>query len=179
MHQVLITIMVETIKEQYGSENYFYQNRLGIDDKKWLNFKSGAQPLNEEQMQKIKGLFSDYEWMLVQKILRQTIIFPERRNYAFSQYRRLKTIIAKKWLKNGGAAELISKKTEEKAGRPMTEFIDLKVSMKYGEWGYDDILSFRLPAIVQRQVEGSKVDLLEWVDENLTNTYVHEEHKEV
>lgn len=175
MHQVLISIMVETIKEQYGSEPFFYQEQLGIDEKTWQDFKSGQQPLNEEQMQKIKGLFSDYEWMLVQKILRQTIIFPERRNFAVPQYRRLKTIIAKKWLKNGGQAELISKKSEEKKGRMATEFIDLKVSLQYGEWGYDDILVFRLPAIVQRQVEGSKVDLLEWVDENLTNTYMKEE----
>ncbi len=172
MHQVLIAIMVETIKEQYGTEAYYYEKQLGIDHNTWQGFKHGTDPLTEEQMQKIKGLFSDYEWMLVQKILRQTTIFPERRNFAVSQYRRLKTIIAKKWLKNGGSAELISKKSEGEKGKPHQEFIDLKVSMQYGEWGYDDILSFRLPAIVQRQVESSKVDLLEWVDENLTDTYV-------
>lgn len=175
MHQVLIDIMVEAIVEQYDSEEFFYQHLLQIDASQWVAFKTGEQSLSEEHMQKIKGLFSDYEWMLVQKVLRQTIIFPERRNFAAAEYRRLKTIIAKKWLETGGEAELISKKTgEKKRQRGVNGFIDLKVTMPYGEWGFDDILSFRLPAIIQQQIEGSTVDLLEWVNENLTDTYVHQ-----
>ena len=41
---------------------------------KW---KDGEKNLPSEAMQKVKNLFTDYEWMLTQKILRQTIIFPE------------------------------------------------------------------------------------------------------
>lgn len=61
----------------------------------------------------------------------------------------------------------------------LTGFLDLKVSINYDEWGYDDILNFRLPADVQRQIEGEKLELLDWVNENLEETYVHEknEHK--
>lgn len=40
-------------------------------------------------------------------------------------------------------------------------------------------MNFRLPADVQRQIEGEKLELLDWVNENLEETYVHEknEHK--
>lgn len=173
MHQVLVDIMVQTIIEQYQSEAYFYEGILKIEKNIWEEFKSGKMALSEEKMQHIKGLFSDYEWMLVQKILRQTIIFPERRNFATAEYRRLKTMIAKKWLQMGGSAELISNKTDVGKGKNVKDYIDLKVSLTYGEWGFDDILSFRLPAVIQKQLEGAKVDLLEWVQENLTDTYVH------
>lgn len=174
MQDVLIDIMIETIIEQYPSETYFYDTVLKMDEKSWLAFKAGNFRLTEEKMQKIKGLFSDYEWMLVQKILRQTALFPERRNVAVAEYRRLKTIIAKTWLQNGGVAELISQKTENLQNKKQKGFIDLKVSLNYGQWGFDDILSFRLPALIQQQIEGTKVDLLEWVNENLTDTYLHQ-----
>lgn len=173
MQNVLIDLMLEAIVEQYRSEKKFYEGVLKIDATAWEKFKTGQEALTEEQTQKIKGLFSDYEWMLVQKILRQTLIFPERRNFAVAEYRRLKTMIAKKWLDNGGEAELISKTTNRKTPENAPSFIDLKVSLNYGEWGFDDILMFRLPALIQQQLQGTKVDLLEWVNENLTDTYVY------
>jgi len=111
--------------------------------------------------------------MLTQKILRQTILFPEKRNIAVSEYKRLKTLIAKKWLQSGaGLAELIPSKTNREENNQA--FIDLKVTVSYGEWGFDDIVTFRLPAILQSQLEGSKVELLDWVNENLMGTYVGE-----
>lgn len=173
MQNVLIDLMLEAIIEQYQTEKKFYEGVLRIDTPLWEKFKSGEEPLTDEQTQKIKGLFSDYEWMLVQKILRQTLIFPERRNFAVAEYRRLKTMIAKKWLESGGEAELISKTTNTKIQDSTQSFIDLKVSLNYGEWGFDDILMFRLPAMIQQQLQGTKVDLLEWVNENLTDTYVY------
>ena len=38
-------------------------------------------------------------------------------------------------------------KNNQQAGR----YLDLKVSIQYDEWGYDDILNFRLPADVQNR----------------------------
>ncbi len=48
------------------------------------------------------------------------------------------------------------------------------MTLAYGECGFDDIITFRLPATIQRQLEGSKVELLDWVNENLMDTYVGE-----
>ena len=122
-------------------------------------------------MQKVKNLFTDYAWMLTQKILRQTIIFPEKRNVAVAEYKQIKTRIAQKWVSNGSAnVELLPLKNDQ----IVNGYLDLKVSIQYDEWGYDDILNFRLPAEVQKQIEGEKIELLDWVNENLEETYVSE-----
>ena len=52
-----------------------------------------------------------------------------------------------------------------------TQYLDLRVSITYDEWGYDDILNFRLPAFVQQQIKNEKIELLAWVKENLEETY--------
>lgn len=109
--------------------------------------------------------------MLTQKILRQTIIFPEKRNVAVAEYKQIKTRIAQKWVSSGSAnVELLPLKNDQ----IVNGYLDLKVSIQYDEWGYDDILNFRLPAEVQKQIEGEKIELLDWVNENLEETYVSE-----
>lgn len=172
MHQMYVDIIIDAIIEQYESEEHFYTDYLQVEADNWENWKKGRMNLGSEEMQKIKNLFTDYEWMLTQKVLRQTILFPEKRNIAVSEYKRLKTMIAKKWLQSkAGVAELIPTKSfsEEEQG-----FIDLKVTISYGEWGFDDIVTFRLPSTLQPQLDGSRVELLDWVNENLMDTYVGE-----
>ncbi|MBL1230347.1 hypothetical protein IW492_14010 [Enterococcus sp. BWB1-3] len=170
MHQVYVDIIVSAIIEQFFSEEHFYLEHLNIDKDQWENWKNGRGNLNNEDMQKVKSLFTDYEWMLTQKIMRQTVLFPEKRNIAVSEYKRLKTMIARKWMKSDvGRAELLpfNNSIQDDEG-----FINLKVSIAYGEWGFDDIITFRLPSKLQPQLEGSKVELLDWMDENLMETYV-------
>lgn len=172
MHQMYIDIILDAIIEQYESEKLFYTEYLQIEETSWENWKKGRMNLGSEEMQKVKNLFTDYEWMLTQKILRQTFLFPEKRNIAVSEYKRLKTTIAKKWLQTGvGLAELVPTKSFNEKEQ---DFIDLKVTVSYGEWGFDDIVTFRLPSTLQPQLEGSKVELLDWVNENLMGTYVGE-----
>lgn len=172
MHQMYVDIIIDAIIEQYESEELFYTEYLQVEKTSWENWKKGRMNLGSEDMQKVKNLFTDYEWMLTQKILRQTMLFPEKRNIAVSEYKRLKTIIAKKWLQTGvGLAELIPTKSFNETAQ---DFIDLKVTVSYHEWGFDDIVTFRLPSTLQPQLEGSKVELLDWVNENLMGTYVGE-----
>lgn len=168
MHEVYIAILLQTIKEQYAKETTFYQNVLNIDAHTWEQWKSGSGTLSPEQNQKIKNLFSDYEWMLVQKIIRQTIIFPEKRTQAVSEYRRLKTKIAQSWLQKKLADVEVVSHSKEKDNK---QLLDLRVFITYDEWGFDDILSFRLPAQIQQQLQQEKVGLLAWVNENLEETY--------
>ena len=49
---------------------------------------------------------------------------------------------------------------------------DLKVSISYDEWGFDDVINFRLPATIQQQVENEEIALLNWVNEKLEDTYI-------
>lgn len=168
MHDVYIELLLNTIHEQYSDETQFYETILGIDEEKWTAWKKGSTNLSPEQSQKVKNLFSDYEWMLLQKILRQTIIFPEKRTTATTDYKQMKTRIAQKWLQGKLAAVEIIEHSEEGNN---SQFLDLRVTISYDEWGFDDILSFRLPAVIQQQIDNEKVELLDWVNENLEDTY--------
>lgn len=172
MNQVYLDLVLHALLEQFTSEADFYQNYLGVSEGEWQAFKGGKNSFSPEQNQKIKNLFSDYEWMLSQKVIRQTFLFPEKRNIAVAQYREMKTVVAQKWIASGLAqVELIpyrNMKEEEQQ-----DYLDLRVSIDYDAWGYNDILSFRLPARIQTQIESSQKQtaLLDWVNENLTETY--------
>lgn len=171
MHQVYVDLIMSVLLEQFETEENFLDTYLLVDETNWQAWKRGEQNLPSEAMQKVKNLFTDYEWMLTQKILRQTIIFPEKRNVAVAEYKQIKTRIAQKWVSSGSAnVELLPLKNDQ----IVNGYLDLKVSIQYDEWGYDDILNFRLPAEVQKQIEGEKIELLDWVNENLEETYVSE-----
>lgn len=171
MHEIYIDILRSTILEQYIRESDFYETNLGLTKDAWEKWIKGNGNLSPEQNQKIKNLFSDYEWMLVQKVLRQTVIFPEKRNTAVTDYRLMKTKVAQKWLKNGLAdVEIVDQETSQE-----TQLLNLRVTVSFDKWGFDDILSFRLPAVIQQQIENEKIKLLDWVDENLAETYIHQE----
>lgn len=179
MHQALVMIVVNQIYSQYESEIKFCQDYLEISMDTWESWKEGEVRLENDVMQKIKNLFSDYEWMLIQKTIRQTSLFPEKRHYVVVEYRRLKTIIAKKWIQTGaGVVEMITHQDsydERQLTSHDESLIKLKVSIRYDEWGFDDILNFYLPSKIQRQIEDSRIGLLEWVHENLTDTYAPED----
>lgn len=176
MHQAIVNIMLDRVKDQFFNEQLFCEQFLNVPVSEWDDWKLGKAALPTEYMQKLKSLFSDYEWMLIQKIARQTILFPEKRNYVVTEYKRLKAVIAKNWLKAGLAkVELITNQGSiDIIGPNQRDHITLRVISSYQEWGYDDILEFFLPGIVQEQIAEAKIDLLEWVDENLSDTYIIE-----
>lgn len=175
MHQAIVNIILDQIKDQFISEAVCYTHFLDIPPKEWEDWKKGLRHLPNEKMQKLKGLFSDYEWMLIQKIARQATLFPEKRNYVVPEYKRLKSIIAKEWIQTGlTKVELITQQSVPQtkgANYPQKQIVNLRIFISYGEWGYDDILEFYMPGIIQQQITDSKVDLLEWVDENLIEAY--------
>lgn len=169
MHQAMLLLILDTVKMNFSTEEAFYKYYLGISLKEWNDWKQGKSGLPGEAMQKVKGLFSDYEWMLMQKVAEQAVFFPEKRHYVVSEYRRLKTMIAKQWIELPiCSVELVSKVSQQRDD----ELINLKVSLQYGEWGYDDILNFTMPAHISKMIEGSNKGLLEWVSKDLIDIYV-------
>ena len=174
MNETMIKIILDEITLEFDSEQLFCKNYLHYSYDKWNQWKQGKAALPNEVMTKIKGLFSDYEWMLMQKVAEQSLFFPEKRNYAVQEFRRLKTLIAKKWIELPiSYVELVTKT----AVNSSKEIINLRVILKYGEWGYDDILNFPMPSYVSKQIDNSTKGLLEWVDHELTEVYV-EQNKE-
>lgn len=167
MNRIYKDIILDVIIERFDTEESFCESYLNISKEKWHSWKEDELNLSSEEMQKIQNLFTDYEWLLTQKVFRQTMLFPEKRHLAVSEYKRMKTFIAKKWLREGVAnAELLNQEDMHSA------YIDLKVTISYGQWGFDDIVTFRLPAVLQAQLENPKVELLDWVNENLMDAYV-------
>ncbi len=67
------------------------------------------------------------------KIIRQTVIYPEKRNQAVVEF-KMKTQIARTWLASDLAKVELLTESEETA-----QYLDLRVSITYDEWGYDDI----------------------------------------
>lgn len=175
MHQAMVDIMTDRILNQFSSEAFFCEHILKIEQTEWDAWKFHQTPLKTEDMQKLMSLFSDYEWMLIQKLMRQTCLFPEKRHYVVSEYKRVKTLIAKKWLQEGNARiELINRTDQSQSEGPQgyKEIFILKVFLQYEVWGYDDCLEFCLPATVQDQIKDSSKGLLEWVNENLEEEYM-------
>lgn len=74
MNPALIQIVVSVIKEKYVSEKAFYSEKLGISPQSWDRWKKGEQGLKYENIKILSTLFTDYEWMLVQKVVRNAEI---------------------------------------------------------------------------------------------------------
>ncbi|EOT47540.1 MULTISPECIES: hypothetical protein [Enterococcus] len=164
MHSIYVEIVTQTILEKYSSEEEFVLHTLGLTDGKWRLWKEGMTNLSPELNQKIVNLFSDYEWMVVQKVLRQSVIYPEKRTVAMEDYRKMKLKIAQEWLQHGlGTVELLPQDLQQNG----QQWLNLKVTISYGEWGFDDVLSFRVPAVLQKAITREPQALIEWMNERL------------
>lgn len=168
----LTTLVLHAIKEQYVSEKAFYSNQLGISSQSWDRWKKGEHGLKPDNMQIVAKLFTDYEWMLVQKISRNADILPEVQDDPVREYRFLKYQIAKKWLSTGIASVSWKSTEEAKTDQPARKVTvtTLRLEVSYDFWSYKDIVDLRLPSVIRHQIESKKVDLLEWIDENSPDT---------
>lgn len=166
MNQALIAIVLHAIKEQYVSEKAFYSGQLGISSQSWDRWKKGEHGLRPDNMSIVSRLFTDYEWMLVQKVSRNAEILPEVADNPVREYQFLKYQVAKKWLKTGLATITWrnSEELEEDHRKPATT--TLRLETNYDFWSYKDIIDLRLPSVIRYQIETQKVDLIEWMVEN-------------
>lgn len=168
MNPALIQIVVQVIREKYISEKAFYTEKLGISPQSWDRWKKGEQGLKYDNVQILSTLFTDYEWMLVQKVVRTTEIMPEVVNNPVKEYNFLKYQIAKKWVNNGIARlewHQSDENTEESVRK--SNMVILQLIVDYNLWGYNDIIELRLPGIIRQQIGHDEVKLLQWfVDES-------------
>lgn len=169
MHEALVEIVLKAIKEQFVSEKAFYTSQLGITPQSWDRWKKGNQGLKPENMNKISRLFTEYEWMLVQKVCRNATFFPEVKANPVTEYLAIKFHVAQKWV-NSGIAELEFKKENEdqltEHHRKQNTTI-LRIEVSYDFWSYKDIIELRLPGIIQQQIKTDKPNLLEWFNQNI------------
>ncbi|MBG9980814.1 hypothetical protein HZY91_07915 [Facklamia sp. DSM 111018] len=162
MNPALVQIVVYVIKEKYQSEKAFYHEKLGISPQSWDRWKKGEQGLKFENIQILSTLFTDYEWMLVQKVVRNAEIMPDVMANPVPEYLYLKYQIAKTWV-NHGMVRLEWHHSESYSDKANTTILQLIA--EYNFWGYNDIIEIRLPGILRQQIETDEVKLLQWFDD--------------
>lgn len=165
MNPVLIELVVHAVKEKYVSEKAFYTEELGISPQSWDRWKKGDQGLRYENIQIISNLFTDYEWMLVQKIARKSE-FTGFISDPIAEFNFLKYQIAKKWLNHGIAHIHWTQSEQNEAGSiRMSNKVTLRLVMDYGLWGYSDIIEISLPGVIQQQIGHDERKLLQYVSD--------------
>lgn len=166
MSPYLVEIVVHAIKEKYLTEKAFYNDQLGISPQSWDRWKKGEQGLKYENMQIISTLFTDYEWMLVQKIVRQAQLSPDFIHNPVAEYIYLKQQIAKTWLQHDLARIEWKHSQENELGSVRkSNMVILRLVADYQIWGYSDIIEMRLPGVIQNQIGHDQRKLLQWVND--------------
>ncbi|MDR0922002.1 MAG: hypothetical protein LBM95_06445 [Lactobacillales bacterium] len=166
MEQAFIDLVVYRVIEKFQMEEEFYGKQLGLTEEDWEKWKRGHLLLSDEAIQQIVLLFSDYEWMLVQKVILQTKIIPEKLYTAVADYQKMSATIAKKWLTTDIATiEIVEKLQEE---NKLDKMIEVRIIMSYDSWGYSDILTFFFPAVDRNKVAGSRRELIQFMTEIYT-----------
>ena len=165
MNKALIDIVVRAINEKYLSEKAFYSDKLGISGQSWDRWKKGDQGLKYDNIQILSTLFTDYEWMLVQKVVRNSEIMPGIIE-PVSEYAYLKYHIGKKWMQNGNArVEWAQTDENDLESSRRSNMVILRLIADYNFWGYNDVIEYRLPGVIQQQIGHDEIRLLQWFND--------------
>ncbi|MCH4171681.1 MAG: hypothetical protein LKF36_10690 [Lactobacillus sp.] len=155
----LAMIAQDVILEKYGDTTSFSTAILHGDSHLISDWVSGDVQLSGKQLQEIRKLFTDYEWMLCQKAIFQAQTIPELDNKAAYIYNQAKKHVAQHWVKADNCKSAF--KDELVLKRPV---IHLRLTLNYDLWGFNDVLDFIVPARIQRAIETQELDLLTWAD---------------
>ena len=172
MHEAFVLIVVNAVRERYVSEKAFYTEELGISGQSWTRWKNGERGLKAENLQKIARLFTDYEWMLANKVARNADVLPEVASDPVAEYLRLKVAIASRWIRQENV-RVDWKTAAVSKGKFKENVTILRVATTYGHWSYQDIIEIRVVGITHKQIGTKKQELLEWMkDEKAQQKYL-------
>ena len=166
MNAALVEIVLQAVHERYVSEKVFYSEKLGISAQSWDRWKKGDQGLKYENMQILATMFTDYEWMLVQKVVRNADIMADVMARPVNEFMFLKYQIAKTWVNHGLARVEWSQSGENEEGsQRKSNMVTLRLVVDYNFWGYNDIIELRLPSVIRHQIGHDEIKLLQWMDD--------------
>ena len=172
MHEAFVLIVVNAVRERYVSEKAFYTEELGISGQSWTRWKNGERGLKAENLQKIARLFTDYEWMLANKVARNADVLPEVASDPVAEYLRLKVAIVSRWIRQENV-RVDWKTAAVSKGKFKENVTILRVATTYGHWSYQDIIEIRVVGITHKQIGTKKQELLEWMkDEKAQQKYL-------
>ncbi|RLK63540.1 hypothetical protein D3H64_03690 [Atopobacter sp. AH10] len=163
MQDALVKIVLDTIHERYVSENAFYSTRLGIAPQSWTRWKNGQRGFKYDNMRILSSLFTDYEWMLVQKVTRNAQVLTEVERDPVYEYKQLKIAVAKKWLASGLCqSEWYETETDNQIMRDGVACLRLVMAADF--WSYADMIELRVPKSTQIKLATAPKALLEWLE---------------
>jgi len=174
MENILQQIITDEINKTYVTEKVFYENKLHITQQSWNRWKRGDRGFSDDNTLILKSLFSDYEWMLVQKIVDE---FNDKNettsidNYKtpYDYYLEIKKTVAEKWIKNGADVELIDEERNDNKNELGTKlivklFYDLDINQQ------EDKITFHLDNI-KGKLKNKKKKRKKWFNKNKENLY--------
>lgn len=121
---------------------------------------SGNAALTPKQREGLRYLFTDYEWMLAQKIAVLDATAPSEEGVAW-RFQEAKATIAQAWLRLTGVT------TAVKPGEGSRAAAHLQIRMTYGGHGLADLLDFIVPAQDLKRLQTNQLTLLEWTKKQL------------
>ncbi|KRK71700.1 hypothetical protein [Lacticaseibacillus nasuensis] len=118
--------------------------------------------LTHAQRDRLRYLFTDYEWMLAKKMAVLDATDPEEGGIV-ARYQAAKARIARSWLAAPNLATRYVKEPLPDGGQLM----HLQLRLDYGEHGLVDVLDFVVPETVAKHIEAKQIDLLTWAKQYL------------
>lgn len=169
MKNALQTIVVEEVKRHYRTEKDFYENVLGITQQSWNRWKKGERGLKAENMDTVKlSLFTDYEWMIVNKLSSQMSVYPNNfKKGPFEQYLDTKKGIAKAWAEKASININAAMNADDPNDGRVMPGTRVTVKMDYGHW-IEDSLTFYSDKS-SGHIPAGKKNRLEWFMANVGN----------
>lgn len=129
MHLVQQEIVTHEVLKNYSTEKEFYDKVLAITQQSWNRWKRGERGFSGENTKKLKQLFSDYEWMIVDKVQE---FLENQTNHdhqdIYQSYLDTKLTIALNWIQNDGEIQ-VEKKTSANEKKSSDQEIYYRVTV--------------------------------------------------
>ncbi|WP_156404281.1 hypothetical protein [Lactobacillus selangorensis] len=152
-HAIFAQIVRAVIRQRYHNLENFCQTHPEWTMDELLQKVPVDWHATPAQQQSVRRLFTDYEWMLVHKVIQRAKTLPEEEMRGAAIYQQAKALIAQTWLTAPYCKAQFQQDTAQ---------IYLRLSCSYAEWGLDDQLDFVVPAQIKRAIETHQLDLLTW-----------------
>lgn len=175
MENVLQQIITDEINKRYVTEKAFYEGKLNITQQSWNRWKRGDRGFSGDNTLILKSLFSDYEWMLVQKIVAELDqeghdIEVDEPGTIYAHYLDIKKDIAQEWVKNGAEIDLVEENSNDENKNALGIKVTVKLHYDLEIEQEDDIITFHSNKI-KGKIKDKKKKRKKWFKKNEENFY--------
>lgn len=155
--QTLLELAALTLQSRDDHGTHFLAEELRIPI---AQVYAGDAALTHHQREKLRYLFTDYEWMLAQKIA----LLPASPDATVAwRFQAAKAKIAQAWLYDPA----VKTRLDQTALEDGATIANLRIQLDYGDHGLTDILNFEVPKSELKQLQTKQLTLLEWAEQQL------------